>query len=125
MTSTHARPRVPKADTAIYAGLSQRFRAGDLYAFSYENGTWTTWTTEHDFEATERNGKARCCCAPHIGGDIGPTDWTRADLVAWLDIDERKPRAMSKAQVVARLRSLIAANPTDWERAVTDLVNAA
>lgn len=125
MTSTKARPRVPKADAAIYEALSQRFRAREMYAFTYEGGTWTTWTTSHDFDATERNGKARCCCAPHIGGDIGPTDWARADLVAWLGLDERKPRTMSKAQMVARLRDLVAANPADWARAVADLVDAA
>jgi hypothetical protein len=98
MTRTKGRSRItrpPKADAAIYAALSERFRLKKLYAYSYENGTWSTWETGHDFDATSRNGCYRCECAPDCGH--GPTDWDRDELMAWLDIDQA-PKVTRKRQ---------------------------
>ena len=91
MTRANRRPRLqrpPRADAAIGAALWERLAAGDVYSYSYdhERGCWTTWETLHDFDATERNGRFRCYCVPRSTCDAhGPTDWQRADLVAFLN----------------------------------------
>jgi hypothetical protein len=98
--------RVPRGDAQIYTALAQMFRDGQVYAFSYEAGVWSTWTTEHDWRHTERNGQRRCaCCAPEMSA-AGPTDWQRDRLVAWLGVDVPAPRKATKAQLIAQLRQV-------------------
>jgi hypothetical protein len=98
--------RPPRSDAAIAAALSERFRAGAIYSYSYDDGRWSTWTSEHDWLHTERNGAYRCsCCAPEMSMQHGPRDWARADLVAWLDLAPA-PRKLTRAQLVARLRAI-------------------
>jgi len=99
-----ASKRPPRADAAIAGALSERFRSEEIYAYSYERSTWTTWETRHDFDATERNGSYRCCCAPMC--PHGPRDWERADLVAWLGLDVPPVRKLTRAQLVAALRAV-------------------
>lgn len=99
MTRANTKPRLrrpPKADASIYAALSQRFRARELYAYSYdhERGHWSTWETETDWLATERNGTVRVPAEGH-----GPTDWQRSDLLAWLEIETTKPKMTRTRQV--------------------------
>ena len=95
---------VPASDQAIYVALAERFRAGDLYAYCYEGGRWSTWDCEHDWQHTERNGSFRCACPSTAAG---PTDWARADLVDWLELTvPAKPARLTKAQLVARLRAM-------------------
>jgi hypothetical protein len=97
MTSTHRRRRMvrsPKADEPIRAELSARFRRKELWSYCYENGVWSTWATRHDYAATQRNGRYRCECAPDCG--YGPTDWDRAELLAWLGLEDRPARRARK-----------------------------
>jgi hypothetical protein len=96
--------RVPRADTAIAAALSERYRTGSIYSYSLERGVWSTWETEHDWRHTERNGQRRCaCCAPEMSA-AGPTDWRRDRLLSWLGLDQPAPKRITKAQLVAQLR---------------------
>jgi len=112
--------RVPRSDTAIAAALSERFRSGAIYSYAYENGVWSTWTTEHDWRHTIRNGQRRCaCCAPELS-PAGPTDWQRDRLVAWLGLDVPAPRKLTRAQLVARLREV-----ADLPPAARELLDAA
>lgn len=48
--------KVPRnqRDQAVAAELSRRFRAGTIYAYSYEGDLWTVWPTQADWDATER-----------------------------------------------------------------------
>lgn len=97
--------RPPKADAGIYETLSQAFRNGDIYAFSYERGTWSTWDTLHDFDATERNGHVRCDCGDKCNTH-GPIDWDRDELVEWLGLDTSRRVGLTKAQLVTQLRAI-------------------
>jgi hypothetical protein len=98
--------RVPRADAAIAAALSERYRADTLYAYSYDNGVWSTWADEHDWRHTERNGQRRCaCCAPEMSA-AGPIDWRRDRLLSWLGLDQPAPKRLTRAQLVAQLRQV-------------------
>jgi hypothetical protein len=102
--------RPPKADAVIASELSARFRAGELWSFSWDHdrGCWSTWTSEHDWLHTERKGSYRCsCCAPEMSLQHGPRDWRdRAALLAWLGLPAQPERRLTKVQLVARLRRL-------------------
>jgi hypothetical protein len=96
--------RVPRADAGIAGALSQRFRAEEIHSYSFENGIWSTWATEADWDATERSGVIRDPEAAAAGH--GPVDWQRADLVGWLGLDVPAPRRLTKAALVAALRAV-------------------
>jgi hypothetical protein len=97
-------PRYPRADQAIYQRLAQAFRDGDIWSFSFENGRWTTWTWQEDWDATERSGKVR---RPElVAQGYGPHDWERSDLLAAFGLDTPAPKRVSKAQLVAQLRAV-------------------
>jgi hypothetical protein len=92
--------KVPRSDAGIAAALSERYRAGSIYAYSYENGRWATWASLHAWEHTERSGRSRCAC----DASTGPTDWQRDRLLAWLGLDQAAPKRITKTELVARLR---------------------
>ena len=104
------KPTVPRRDTAIYDALSARFRGGDLYAFSYDDGVWLTWRTEADWLATERNGRVQRPDLAAMGH--GPTVHDRAGLVADLGIATSQPRRPGKAEYVALVRRIL--DGVDW-----------
>lgn len=96
--------KLPASERDIYAALSERFRAGDIYSFSYEGEMWSTWTTEADYNATERNGKVRDQAAAAAGH--GPIDRDSATMRVLLGLDAPKARKLSKPQLVAKLRAM-------------------
>ena len=114
--STSCRHKVPRnqTDQTAAAFLSARFRAGDIYAYSYEQGQWWTWLTQADWDATERDGTdqgrivrdARAAAAGH-----GPVPFDPAPIAA------TRPKRPTKAEAIALLRAI--AEGTDWQ--VSDL----
>jgi hypothetical protein len=119
-----AMSRPPRADAAIAAELSRRFRAGELYSYSYDpaeagGSGWLVWLDEHDWRHELRNGVRRCaCCAPEMVA-AGAVDMTREALLAWLRLPAEAPKRLSKAELVRRLRAL------DLPAAAVELLDAA
>jgi hypothetical protein len=84
--------RVPRADAPIAAELSARFRADEIYAYSLENGVWSTWADEHAWRHTSRNGRKRCDCSAHVG----PVDWRRETLAEHLGVELGRRRTVAR-----------------------------
>lgn len=98
--------KVRRGDQDIANALSAQFRAGSIYAYSFEKGVWSTWATEADWAATERGGTIRDQAAADAGH--GPTDWDRDKLVAelGLNVTTFKARKPGKAEFVSLLRRM-------------------
>jgi hypothetical protein len=121
---TSCQVKTPRRDKAIERGLSERFRSGDIYAYSFERGAWLTWATVEDFDATERSTRVQLDDGTYTAqrtvrnteardAGHGPRDWKRADLEAWLGLDCPKVKRPGKADMVAMLRRIL--DGTDWE----------
>lgn len=107
---------VPAGEQATYWTLAGMFRAGDLYAFSWDAqaARWDVWRTEADWLATERNGQVARPDLAELGH--GPAVW---------EPPTTPPRATSrkatKAELVTMLRRLV--DGSDWEvNELTDLL---
>jgi len=99
--------RVPKADQPIYDTLSQAFRNGDIYSFSFDGSSWLTWDAQHDWEGTYRKNAEgrkvkRCECEDTC--PFGPITWDRDELVSFLGLAPKG--RLSKMQLVAQLRAI-------------------
>lgn len=117
------RVRVPARDKGVYQALSDRFRDGRLYAFSWDGNVWETWQSEADWNATERNGTVRDPVAAAAGH--GPTVWDRDQLTAWLGVDAparvTRSQRPAKSELVGMLRRIL--EGTDWSVSeLSDLV---
>lgn len=123
---------VPAADKGIYAALSESYRRGDLYAFSYDGRQWTTWETAADWSATERRVVRHTEGGPKVTKEIrdpaaaarghGPRDWDRDHLATVLGVGARRaPTRLTKVQLVKALRAIEGKLP----REAVELLNAA
>ena len=99
------RPKgVPAGEQATYWELARRFRAGDLYAFSFDPKAkrWDMWRTEADWLATERNSEVERPDLAALGH--GPEVWS--------PVPAAPGRKATKAEYVAMLRRLV--DGADW-----------
>jgi|SRR5678815_5675359 hypothetical protein len=101
----HARG-VPAKEQEAYWVLAERFRAGEIYSFSWdaERKTWDVWESEADWFATERNGSVR---SPELAAaGHGPRTFAKAVAKA------TKTAKATKADLVGLLRRVV--DGTDW-----------
>jgi hypothetical protein len=84
---------------------------GAIYAYSYQDGQWSTWATQQDWDATERatsNGRTIRNQAAHDAGH-GPGIYQPAPTT--------RAKRPSKADYIALCQAIL--NGTDWQ--VSDL----
>jgi hypothetical protein len=112
---TSCRHKVPRnqVDQATHAHLSGLFRAGHIYAYAYEAGEWHVWSTQADWDATERHTpNGRTVRDPDAAArGRGPAIFDRDRLAA------TKAKRPTKAEAISLLRAI--AEGTDWQ--VSDL----
>lgn len=96
---------VPARDRDIYNELSARFRAGDIFSFSFDGRGWLVFTTEADYNAMERNGRI---ARPDLAvGGRAPVERDSDAMRVLLGLGvATRPAKLSKLQLVKGLNAL-------------------